>query len=270
MAIKDFIGTDGNYNANANWSPANVPVNGDTVRLRAGRSSITSGLAQSAVALAAFIVEEGYTGTIASSSAYLEITTSRFEFNGGAESWIDLKASAMAPQVFGTSSPATGKRGLYLLGSALTTLNVTGGSVGLAVNVGETSTLTTARLATQGASLWLGTGVSLTNWQQHQGTGIIRCALTTLDLYDGTLTTQEVGAIATVTIKGGTFIPNSTGTITTLNSYGGKVDFRQSDAARAVTTLNKYLGGAINFNKEAVTVTNWAVLESQYLNGTAA
>lgn len=267
MATKDFIGTDGSYSTAANWSPTNVPVNSDTVRLRAGRSNITSGLSQSGVSLTAFLAEQGYTGTVASSSAYLAITTARFEFNGAGESWIDLSASAIPATVWGTSSPATGKRGLYLQGSALTVLNVVGGSVGLAVNPGETSTLTTARLASDTASLWAGAGVTLTNWQQHAGSGVIRCAGTTLDLYGGTLTTEEIGAWTTVNIYGGTLIANSTGTITTCNVYGGLLDLRKSDAARTITTLNKYNGGAVNYNKEAVTVGTWAVLQSQYISG---
>lgn len=267
MAIKKWIGTDGSYSTAANWSPANVPVNSDTVRIPAGGGNISSGLNQSAVSLTAFIVEKGYTGTIGSSSGYLQIVTSRFEFEGSGLSYVDLGTSAISPQVFGTASGGTGTPGLYLLGSALVTLNVTGGSVGLAVGVGETSTVATARLALTGASLWLGTGVTLTTWDNHAGDGIIRCALTTLNVYGGTVLTAEVGAITTVNVKGGTLTPNSTGTITTLNSYGGSVDFRQSDAARTVTTTNKYKGGSININKEAVTYTTFVVQDSQLLSG---
>lgn len=267
MAIKKWIGTDGSYSTGANWSPANVPVNSDIVRIPAGAGNISSGLDQSAVTLTAFIVEKGYTGTIGSSAGYLKLVTARFEFDGGGVSYIDLGTSAIAPQVFGTAAGGDGTRGLYLLGSALTTLNVTGGSVGLAVGVGETSTVATARLALAGASLWLGTGVSLTAHDNHAGDAIIRCALTTLNIYGGSVLTSEVGAIATVNVKGGTFTPNSTGTITALNSYGGSVDFRQSDAARTVTTTNKYKGGTISINKEAVTYTTFVVQDSQSLSG---
>lgn len=244
-----------------------IPVATDNVRLPAGAGKISSNLDNSSVALGSFIVEKGYTGTIASSSAYLRVGATRFEFSGGGLSYIDLGSSSVSPQVFSTASGGDGTRGLYLLGSALATVNVVGGQVGISVNAGETATITTATVTDGSGSLWLGAGVTLTNWTQHGGDNIVRCAGTTMNIYGGSCKTEEVGAWTTQNVYSGTLTSNSTGTVSTLNSYGGTVDYDKSDAARTVSQLNKYSGGSVKMNKEAVTYTAVSILESQTLSG---
>lgn len=235
-----------------------IPVATDDVRIPADSGTITSGLNQSAVAIVDFIVEQGYNENIGSSTEYLRIDPDKFEFSAtDGTAYIDLgTASSIAPQIYSTGQPVTGERGLYLLGSSIGVLNVAGGHVGVAVRAGETATVATARVMNANASLWLGEGVSLTTWQQHDGGGILRCAATTVLIYDGDLLTQEAGAITTVNQKGGDVVHNSTGTVTTWNLYGGTIDLQQSGAARTISTLNKYLGNwQVLHNKEAVTVT---------------
>lgn len=235
-----------------------IPVATDDVRIPAGSASIASGLDQSAVAIVDFIVEEGYTGDIGSSTEYLRIDPDKFEFGAtGGTAYIDVgSASSLACQIFSTGQPTTGNRGLYLLGSAIGVLNVVGGHVGVAVRAAETATVATARLGAKAASLWLGEGVALTTWQQQDGAGRLRCAATTVLIYDGSLNTEEAGAITTVNQKGGDVVASSTGTVTTWNLYGGSLDLRKSGAARTITTLNKYRGNyQVYHNKEAVTIT---------------
>lgn len=235
-----------------------IPVAGDHVRIPAGTASISSGLQQAAVAIGDFIVEKGYTGDIGSSTGYLQIDPNRFEFSAtGGEAYIDVTtASNLDCQVFSTGNAATGERGLYLKGSSIDVLNISGGSVGVAVVHGDSATVATARLDSQNASLWIGEGCTLTTYQQRNGTGILRCAATTVLTYGGTLTTEEIGAITTVNQKGGTIVHNSSGTVTTWNLYGGVLDERQSGVARTISTLNKYSGNwQIYRNKEAVTHT---------------
>lgn len=244
-----------------------VPVATDNVRIPAGAGSISSNLDNTSVALGSFIVEKGYTGTIASSSAYLRVGATRFEFDGSGLSYIDLGASSVSPQVFSTSSAGDGLRGLYLLGSAMATVNVVGGQVGVAVNAGETATITTATVTGGSGSLWLGAGVSLTTFTAHGGSNVVRCTGTTMNIRGGTTNTEEVGTFTTQNIYGGTLVRNSTGTVTTLNSYGGSVDDTQSNAVRTTTTTNKYKGGSIKFNKEACTYTTVVVQDSQTLSG---
>jgi len=242
-----------------------IPVATDDVRIPAGSASIASGLDQSAVAIVDFIVEDGYTGDIGSSTEYLRIDPDKFEFSAtDGTAYIDVgTASSLACQIYSTGSADTGERGLYLLGSAIGVLNVTGGQVGVAVRAGETATVTTARLQSDSSSLWLGEGVTLTTYQQQAGTGILRCGATTVLVYDGTLLTQEVAAITTLNQKGGAITANGTGTVGTWNLYAGVIDLQKSGAARTITTLNKYRGESeIRRNKEAVTITTETAQDS--------
>src|SRR5690606_38969133 len=56
-----------------------IPQTGEDVRIPAGSGSISSNLDQSAVAIAGFYVESGYTGTIGASTSYLRIDPDVFE-----------------------------------------------------------------------------------------------------------------------------------------------------------------------------------------------
>lgn len=236
------------------------------VRFAADSASVNSatGLDQSGVAIGDFIVEEGYAGSIGGADiGYLYIDPDRCEFNASGECWIDIGSAAISPQVHGTASPLEGERGLYLRGSAISVLNVTGGSVGLACRPGETSTATTIRVLGSETSLWIGNGVTLTNLHVYAGEVVARGAITTTIIYDGTVTTSENGAMTTVTLHGGEYHYNSTGTITTFHLYGGELDEQSSGAARTISTINYYRGSwTERRNKEAVTHTTETTQES--------
>lgn len=233
-----------------------IPQATEHVRIPAGAGAISSNLDQSAVAIGDFIVESGYEGSIGASTGFLIIDPNRFEFEGNGQAFIDLYSAAISGVVKGTASAQTGERGLYLRGSALAVLSVEGGSVGLAVRPGSTSTATTVRLLGSETSLWLGNGVTLTNLHVYDGSAIVRNAVTTTIQYGGEILTEENGAMTTVTQKGGTYTMKSSGTITTYNLYAGTLDLQKSGIARTISTLNKYAGSStILRNKEAVTIT---------------
>jgi hypothetical protein len=232
------------------------------VKFAPDSASITSatGLDQSGVAIGDFIVEEGYQGSIGSADiGYLYIDPDKFEFNGGgsAASYINIMGAAISAKVYNTASAESGSRGLYLRGTAIAVLDVIGGQVGVATNPGETSTVTTVRVMSQGASIWLGSGVTATNLHVYGGSARLRCSVTTVIHYSGSIVTEVASALTTYTQKGGTFIYQSSGTITTHNFYGGSFDEMQSGLARTISTRNLYAGnGTILRNKEAVTVTS--------------
>ena len=183
---RTWVGTtSGDYSVSTNWSPAAVPLVTDNVRIPAGSPAITAGLNQSAVSLGDFIVEDGFANTIASSAAYLQIVCSRFLFYGTGLSYIDIGTSAIAPQVFKTAAAAQGYRGLYLKGSAITTLSVMGGKVGLASLAFETATATTVRVTGSG-SVWIGAAATLTTLLQERGDSVLRSAATTVRVHGGT------------------------------------------------------------------------------------
>lgn len=266
MAEKLWIGTDGNYGTSGNWSPSGVPGAGDNVRIPRGGGNISTSLDQSAVAIGAFIVEEGYTGTIGTSSAYLEIDPDSFSFSGQGAAYIDVGAAAIALDVRNTATVAAGYYGLYLLGSAITILSVVKGSVGVAMQIGETSTITDAlRLSGNSATAALGSGVTMTGTTVDvlAGNAISNAALITANVAGGSLTLFGAATLTTANIKGGTFYPNGSGTITTINlgRSGGTVDFTQSGLDITVTNMNLYKGGSIKANPLRVTFTNDVVVQ---------
>jgi hypothetical protein len=239
-----------------------IPQATEHVRIPANAGSITSNLDQSAVAIGDFIREKGHEGEIglaATATApptYLRIDPDRFEHDGNGTAWIDIGTAAISPQIYNTVAPADGERGLYLRGTGIATLNVMGGSVGLAVLGGELSTATTVRVIGDQTSLWIGNGVTLTTLHKYAGATALRGGATTVLMYGGSLTTEENGAITTATLHDGEYIYKSTGNVTTFNLYGGTLDLLQSGAARTISTLNKYRGSwNIRHNKEAVTIT---------------
>lgn len=242
------------------------PKAGEHVRFDADSGSITSatGIDQSAVAIGDFIVEEGCESTFGSESlGYLSIDPDRFEFSGNGEAWINLHTAAISPQIYTTASPDEGNRGLYLKGSALSVVNIMGGSVGIAARPGETSTATTVRVLGSEPSVWLGNGLTLTNLHQYSGETRVRGSVTTKILFAGKMTTEENGAMTTVTQKGGEYVYQSSGNITTFNHYAGTHDEQKSGATRTIATYNKYLpGGRILRNKEAVTHTSEVVQDT--------
>lgn len=258
MATKKWIGTDGSYSTSGNWSPSGVPTNGDTVRLPPGGGAITSGLDQSAVALVDFIVEKGYTAAIGSASlGYLKIDADKVIFEGTGAAWLDMGSAACDFEVNATQQPTTGNFGLYIKGSAIDDIAVTGSSVvGIAVNAGETATVQDIRVAGAAASVQCGAGVTLTNSRLSAGKVHLKCAATLVQTYNGETRTSEAGAITTTETYGGTLVSNSIGTITTNKCYGGTVDFTQSAAVRTVTSTEIYSGATLRIDPSIVTMTN--------------
>jgi hypothetical protein len=236
------------------------------VRFRRTSASINSivGMDQSGVALGDFIVEEGYQGTIGSATlGYLFIDPDRFEFSGRGECWLNITSAAISPRIFATASSQQGYRGLYLRGSAISVLDVLGGSVGLAVNPGDTATATTIRVSGAGTSCWIGNGVSLTNLHQYDGDVRLRCASTAAIIYGGKHYTEETGTQTAVTLYGGEYHYGNSSGITTFNLRGGFLNCRATNVARTIGTLNKYSGNyRIARNKEAVTVTTETIQDS--------
>lgn len=236
-----------------------IPQATEHVRFAANSASINSatGLDQSGVAIGDFIVEEGCEASFGSATlGYLIIDPDRFEFSGNGEAFLNLHSANIDPQIHKTGRASSGERGLYLRGSNLGVLNIMGGKVGVAVRPGETSTVATARVQGTDSSLWVGNGVTLTTLHQYAGEVRLRCGATTKIIYGGKHTTEENGAMTTVTLRGGEYIYKSTANITTFNLYGGTFDMQQSGDARTVSTLNKHRGTyRILRNKEAVTIT---------------
>jgi hypothetical protein len=248
------VGNEGDLSQADNWTPGGVPVASDNVRLVPQYTqALTAALGTlSGVSLASFIVEDGYTGAVGTSTVDLDLTVSgTFEFNGTGASYIDLEASAIDAIVINTGSPsAKGRRSLNLTGSALTAVEVRGGNVGLGRH-GSTSTATATRIS--GGELYIDNGATVTNVTSHGGTCYLDSNITAATLYGGSLVVGESATITTLTIDGGSCTDYSTGTITTATVNSGRLTV-PAGIAKAITTLNLNAGGAVSFDPNNVTV----------------
>ena len=264
MATKYWTGaTSTAYGTGGNWEAAVVPTTADHVRLRAASVvAIASNLDQSAVAIGDFIVESGYTGAIGTAASgvptYLQLDPNLFSFAGTGLSYIDLSAAAIDAKITNTTTPGTGQSGLYLIGSAIANLVVSGGSVGVAAVAGSTAAVTTGHV--NGGTVVFGAGTTLTTLRVNGGLARVQCALTTVNQHGGTVMTEEIGAITTYNAYGGTAILNSVGTITTLNIFAGaSVVMTGNSRARTVTTTVFNPGSSassLSLDPSVVTQTN--------------
>jgi len=248
-------GTDGDVTDAANWTPSGVPSASDNVRLVAAfDQAISSNLdGLTGVSLGDFIVEEGYSGTIGSSTADLEITCSSFEFNGSGVAYIDLEASNITATVHNSAAAASvGAFGLYLIGSNLADLVVAGGSVALASVMGTTATA--AAVHVSGGSVSLGSGCTLTTITAYGGNTTIRANVTNVNGYGGTIATKEQAAITTLLLDGATLDDGSTGTTTTATVNSGYLAVK-AGTSKTISTLNINAGGGASWDPNSVTVS---------------
>lgn len=260
MATRTWEGnTDGDWETAGNWKENSVPTGGDEVVIPAGvTQAIDDGLDQSAVTLASFKVEPGCDIAIASADAYLQFAVSGgVELSGTGLTYIDIGASNEIIKVFDSATAGDGLRGLYLKGSDIDVLEVSGGSVGLAVIAGETSTVDVVRVTGEEADLWLGAGVTLsTKIHQTAGELLAYCAIVLINLYEGEFTIAGAAAMTTGNLYGGSFVYKSSGDITTLLVNGAEVDTMQSGIARTIAALKLQSSPEFLWDPSVVAVTD--------------
>jgi len=174
---------------------------------------------------------------------------------------IDTGSTASTIAVYNTGTNSTQPACRIKANSGSTNIRVLKGSVGIAYEDGETTTIGTLTSSytsrpTSDADIFIGSGVTMTTLSQTGGGVVLQCGLTTATSEAGTLETAGSGAITTLNAKGATCTLNSTGTITTLNITGGSVDFSKSAGGRTVTTLKLDSGGKLIYDPSIVTLTN--------------
>jgi len=275
-ANKVWVGTadgnEGEFGYPANWDPCGVVDDNDSVYFLNSSQNVTSGFDQNSINLSGLYIENSYTGYIGDSDEYLDINATTVEIgqyygtgttSGSGRIKLDLGTAQSTIIVYNSgTSYDSGLPAIRLLTNhASTTLEVRKGSVGLAYQTGETSTLgkvITSYVSQIGndADVFIGSGVTLITLDLKGGQTYLGCAATTVNAYAGWLTTTGSGAITTVNAKGTTIYSNSTGTITTLNITGGIADFLRAAAARTVTTLKLDATGTLKYDPGVVTITN--------------
>lgn len=245
---------DGNYSTSTNWSTGTVPTTSDDVVFSSDyNANVTGGLDQSGTTINTFTVD-GYTGTIGSKSGYLQIDpSSDVTFNGTGQSYLDLGNANVDVFVSQTASTSAGSAGLHLLDSNMNTLSVTGGTVGVAYNAGESSTIGTIKITT--GTVLIGDSATITTITMLQGSVETKSNLTTLNIYGGTYLSEGSATITTLNGDGGTVTHNSTGTITTANVRGVFLDLNQSLNARTISTLVPSAGGSISYDPNFITIS---------------
>lgn len=261
MANNVWLDVDGNWTNTANWSAGTVPASGDTVYILSGVQAIATNLNQSAVTLTNLIVGMGFTGTIGTASAALQIgatnwtigqpTTGTSTGGGSGRIRIDFGSTAFNGTVLNTSSTSSDANlePVRVTGTnAGNVLNVLGGLVGVAT----TSPTLTSTLATINAvlgTLNLGFGVAWTTANVSSGAKLnTQTGGTTLTTSSGAIATIGGSAKVTTVNCGGTVNlnqrPGAGNIVDTLNIYEtGTCDFSGNPGSGTIGTLNLYPGG---------------------------
>ena len=254
MADKLWLGTtDTTYHTPANWSPSGAPTASDHVRLSPLYNNAVAGGNNSGEAIGDFIVENGFAQTIGDKSTNLKIDPDYFSFDSSGQAFIDLHSAAITAEIRNTASAGTGEHGLNLICSALTELSVVSGDVGVAAVHNTSATVVTANVS--GGDLTCGEGTTLTTLNIYTGNATIRCNVTNLNVYGGSVYLEEQAAVTTLNLKGrGVVYYNATGTMTTANIDQGILNCTQVGLARTISTL-KINEGSIVYDPNRVTVT---------------
>jgi hypothetical protein len=237
------------YGTARNWQRDAVPVATDDVLFDAADSGdsvdLLYGLNQSAVAIADFRVFPGYVGDIGrfeqALGHYLRIDPDLFRHEGGGQlGMFDIGNAAIDVYINSVGRPIRGRYGCYIKGSAIATLRIVRGVVGVAPLDADTAIVTTLELGYVGnqasdAQVVVGLGVTLTTVNQSGGDLELRCAATTVTNGKGSiLRTEGSGAFTTINVLGDAIL-NSSGTITTLNVFG-RCDLTHVRTPRTITT----------------------------------
>lgn len=265
-----------------NWSGGAVPVNSDNVYIENSAVHIRYGLAQSGVTLTSLNIAASFTGDIGlaevnsfGSTSYLEYRSQYLAIgattinigDGAGQGSGRLKINNGSVQTtLNVRGTATGAEqdleALLWKGThASNAVNVTRGTVGVAVYGGETATIATLRVGYQTSQLTdsqvrIGAGTSLTTLNQSGGQVVLNAGLTTVSKTGGELAITS-GNVTTLTDDNGTTTYSGAGTITTLNvGHKAFVDFGQDMRGRTVTDANFYSGSRMEDPFSTVTWTN--------------
>ena len=228
----------------ANWSTGSIPTTGDTVYILAGSQNITASLDQHLVTLANLVIGVGFTGTIGTTSAYLQIGATTWTVGAPINSGVSSNGSGRIKIDFGTvqytgtvlaTSQGTADPGLEpvrIKGSnASNKLYVISGRVGVGTTL-ATETATISEADVSGGTLNFGYGVTWATVNVSQG---------------GTFLSQSGGGTTLTTATGSTATVNGSAKVTTVNAGGSTYLNQRPAAGNVVDTLNLFNGGTVDF-----------------------
>lgn len=254
----------------ANWSTGLAPTTGDTFHIQNNDHDIIYGLSVAGATVAAGHIWQTFTGTIGLPKAnnlgteypeyrteYLTLDCSAWTIgegpgNGSGRIKIDSGSVQTSVNVFNTGSPLENAiPALLWKGTHASNAMVCKGSASVGVGFfgGESATLLTL-IVDENADVRCGPGCTLGTITVRGGTLEINSAVgTALNVYDGVVTIKGTGAVAQLTIFGGTVYYNTTGTLggNTVIYEGGRLDFSQDPNAKTVTNaIDVYSADAVN------------------------
>lgn len=265
-----------------NWTGGAVPADGDTVILEDSDVDILYGLDNPNVEPTLMEIRASYTGRVGlpewNENGYYEYRVTYLRLgpatltvgNGPGQGSSRLKINCGDDQVllnvFNTAAPETdGVESLLWKGThASNAVNITRGSVGIAVLAGEVATVATLRVgyvtSVEGdATVRCGSGLTHTTVEQSGGTLTLAANCTTITKTDGTLYCEGSMTVTTLNNRKGTLFYKSSGTMTTLNVGSDAIaDFRQDMRARTVTNTNLYKGSAL-FDPHKTVARPWTI-----------
>jgi len=240
MADKLWIGTDGDWEAAGNWSPANQPVNADDVFILDGDDDI-DGLDKSAIDLASMSVGHGFTGSIGTSGTPLQINATTLIYNGrGASAYLSgTYTSAIAGGGMG------GDDALHI-GGAITSMYVVSGWMGTItfekVDAGDGATMLTLYICDAPRCTFVAasdvTGPA-TSAKIDSGNVTLAATCATVEARGGQLTctgTASYGTTAMNISSGARIRYNSSGAIGVLNLYDATLDFSDNETVGVTIT----------------------------------
>lgn len=275
----------------ANWSGGAIPANSDNVYIEDSDVDILYGLDQNGVTPTSLNIAQNYTGKIglpytnsdSASGSYIEyrerylkigaatVNIGRGEGPGSQRMNLNLGTTNATVNVFNTGPAESGREAALLLidTNSSSVLNLERGSVGVALEAGNTSEFATIRVGyvdnkASDSDLRTGSGVTLATLTMAGGTVTIGHAVTAITQDDGTLTIEGTGAVTTLVVNGGTCYYNTTGTLGTPTVSGtGILDFSQDLRTKSVTNAVEVFGSNCKV-RDPHKVVGTLVIDSNY------
>ena len=251
-------GTGPNYWDNVvNWDTGSIPVGTDTVIIDTPVSILYGSLDQSAITLTQLTFGENFSSAYVglpkrNAAGYEEFRSSRLKVH--ATTVTNDSFSARMRLDLGSAQTAFTQNGSSTLdwigthASNVVTLN--SGTCYLANQIGELATIATLNISE--ASVYCGTGLTVTNIVKTSGSLWLSSSSTSLSNIMGSLNLLG-GTHTLVTVAGGSVSSTKSSTITSLKMTGGS--FESSRTAVAVT-VNKLLGTATMAVAPTTTLTS--------------
>lgn len=263
-------------NIGANWSGGSVPTSSDDVIFDDSDSDCLYNLDAISSALTSFTTTPTWVGVIGlnqDAGDYVEYRVrdlvckaTTITINSPKCKRIRLNASTTQITLnvveIGVSD-TSGLPALCFIGThASNVVNVSKGSVGLAIISGQSATVATLRAGFLNSPLGDvtvkgGAGLSLTTLEQSGGDVTLEASLTTINKYNGNLTLLKAVAVTTFNHFGGQAYHRSSGTITTYSGYKGSMLHLDADPrGRTITNTTLRIGSGFKDPAKTATLTN--------------